>query len=290
METPICDQHKWSKVPYLDADAFILDMEDSASPDCKVLARDRAVQYLGDREYFHRRPLFPRCNHLGTPWGLSDLTALAEAGTDVLVYPKTASAADIERVKEVFLAHGSGIPDIFPCIETAQAVLELESIAQVEGVKGLWFGPADLAVDAGFHMFAGDEVNDAALYYPRMKAKLVAAAYGLPIWEGVIVRNFRDQAAVRQRAEYLRELGFTGMITFYPPHLEVLNDVFTPGAQEVADANALVSAYESALHEGSAAVTLDGRAVIVQDYKRAKELLRRAHPRVGGPVRDTHAN
>lgn len=275
METPICDDHKWAKVPELQADAFILDIEDSAPPESKALARQRVVQYLGEPDYFQGRPLFPRCNHLQTPWGLDDVTELARAGADVVVYPKVRSAAELEELKAIFRTHGQAVPDIFPCIETASAVLNLEEIARIDGVKGLWFGPADLAVDAGFSLFVDGEINDAALYYPRMKVIMVAAVYGLATWEGAILPNFRDLEALRKRADHIRHLGFTGMITFYPSHIPVLNEAFGVRQDEIAEAEAIVAAYEEALREGGVAVARKGRALLIQDYKRAKDVLKR---------------
>lgn len=276
LETPICDRHKWAKVPNLTADAYIVDMEDSAPPHLKVEARNRAVEFLGRPDYFNGRPIFARCNSLDTEWGRDDLVALAKSKARIVAYPKTESPSDISQIGAIFREHGARVPDIFPTIETAQGMLNAEQIASCEGVKGLWFGPADLALDSGFAWFLGDDLNRDAFHYPRMRLVLIAAAHRLPIFEGAILPDFKDMDRMRQRATHVKSLGITGMVCFYPPQLKVINDVFDITVDALERATEIVISYERALNEGRASVQLHGRALIVQDYKWAMEVLARA--------------
>src|ERR1700735_4730793 len=92
LESPILDDHKWSKVPNIPADAVLLDMEDSASPSRKLEARSKVIEYLHRPEFFGGRPVLPRVNSLGTPWGLDDLLAIAKTDAELVLYPKVRSA------------------------------------------------------------------------------------------------------------------------------------------------------------------------------------------------------
>ena len=55
----------------------------------------------------------------------------------------------------------------------------------------------------------------------------------------------------------------------------MINAAFTPTAEAVAGARAVVRVYQAAVDAGNAAAQIDGRALIVQDYKRALRTLER---------------
>lgn len=272
LETPILDEHKWAKVPQLPTDAVLLDLEDSVPPDRKTEARAKVLDYLDRPGFFGGRVPIPRVNALDTPWGRDDLAALAGRGVRLLAYPKLRSAGELTEVRSL-LGPDTGIVVI---VETARAVLELAEIARVPGVAGFILGPSDLAVDAGWSLFADGALFADAYHYPRSKLVLTGAAYDLPVYDMAFVPELRDLDQVRAAARQSRRMGFTGMATFYPPHLPVIAAEFTPSDDERAAASRVVAAYEEALARGAAAVQVDGRALIVQDYKQALRTLGRS--------------
>jgi citrate lyase beta subunit len=281
LETPILDEHKWSKVPSIPADAVILDMEDSVPTSRKEEARAKVVDWLRDPRGLRGKLLLPRCNSLTTPFGRGDLEALAEAGARVVVYPKLSDPAELAEVRQILNGQGCD-PDIFVIVETARAVLELEDVAGSAKVRALMFGPADLASDAGFEMYVHDPSSGRKVLahdsyaYVRSKLVLAGAAYGLATFDMVFVDDLADLDAVSDQARQAKRQGFTGMATFYPAHVEVINRELSPTEAEIADATEVVETYEAALSEGRAAVSLGGRALIVQDYKSALRVLARA--------------
>lgn len=275
LESPILDEYKWAKVPGISADAVFLDMEDSVAPERKVEARTKIMKVLADPGALGDRVVIPRVNALDTPWGREDLIALAAAGAARLAYPKIESRDELDEVRSVLQTQGVE-PDIFLIVESARGIVELQQLANAPNIVGLIFGPSDLAVDVGASLFDGDELFEPSLYYPRSKIALTGAAYGLARIDMMFVADMRDLDAVRRRADFSRKLGFTGVATFYPPHVDVINDVYRPSADEVAVAAAVVATYEEALRDGRAATSHNGHALIVQDYKQAKELLNRA--------------
>jgi hypothetical protein len=74
-ESPILDERKWGKIPAIEADAFILDLEDAVPRDGKLAARAKVVEYLHRPEYFGGALTVPRPNPLDTPWGHDDVLA-----------------------------------------------------------------------------------------------------------------------------------------------------------------------------------------------------------------------
>jgi citrate lyase beta subunit len=91
------------------------------------------------------------------------------------------------------------------------------------------------------------------------------------------VPDIRDLAEVRLRVAAEQRLGFAGCCAFYPPHVQIINEVFSPGAQEIADAREVIDLYEEAAAQGRPAVQrASGEAVLAHQYKDALATLARA--------------
>lgn len=276
MEPLIMDERKWAKVPTIDADCFMLDLEDSVPPAQKDDARARVVEALGQPEYFGGRVVMARPNHISTPWGADDLVALARAGVQTLAYPKISTATELAEVQAILRREGAD-PDIFAIVETARSVSHVEEIADNSQVVGLMFGPGDLSVDSGIPLFDETGSINPALTYPRVRTVLAGAAAGCVVAEIAFLENIRDLDEARLKYTRSRQTGFTAGITFYPPHVAVINEVHGVSAEQVDAAYAVVAAYEKALAAGDAAVTLkDGRTLLVHDYEKALAVLAKA--------------
>ncbi|WP_153506029.1 HpcH/HpaI aldolase/citrate lyase family protein [Cumulibacter manganitolerans] len=284
LEAPILDERKWSKVPAMPVDAVLLDLEDSVQPDRKREARERVVRQIADADELGEKLLLPRCNSLSTPYGGDDLKALGRAGATAIVYPKVETADELGEVRRILESVGA-TANLVPIIESARGVLELTSIAASPSVVGMLFGPFDLAVDAGITPFEGDGLFADAYHYAKSKLVFSGAAFGVPIFDFALTPQLKNLDQVSKAVDYSRRLGFTGMTTFYPPHVDIINDAFSPKPEQVAEAHRVVEAYESTLAAGGAATQLGGRAIIVQDYKSALTTLARARNFTGGVKR-----
>lgn len=281
METPILDERKWAKVPGIPADLWILDMEDSAPPARKEDARRKVVEYLGTPEYFGGAATMARPNHLSTPWGHDDVVALAEAGVQCMLYPKVHTPEDLLEVQELLRRHGAD-PDAYVCIESARAVVEVERIAAMDKVVGLSFGPGDLSVDSHMAEFEPDGSLNPGYVYPEMRTVLAGVAFGRATVNLNLVPDIKDLQRVRLAVERSKRLGFTSCVAFYPPHIDIINEVFTPSPEEVARATEIVEAYDAARREGRPAVQLaNGEVLLVHEYTKAQHLLARAGTRAG---------
>lgn len=276
IETPLMDEHKWQKIPGIPADAVFIDLEDSLPPARKDEGRDRAVAVLGEPEFFDGRVVLARPNALDTPWGRDDIQALAEGGATCVALPKLRSIDDLVEAQELFRAAGAD-PDIFAIIETAQAVLDAGRIAAHDKVVALMFGAGDLSADSGIPLLGPDKELNPALLPAKMQAVLAGAAYGRLTTDIAFLPDIRDLTEVRRRYGLSRQLGFTTGVTFYPPHVEIINEVFAPSVDDVAEADMVIGEYEAALAAGNPAVTLStGRVLLVHDYDKALKVRTRA--------------
>ena len=272
IEVPTMDDHKWGKIPSIPADVFMADMEDTVPPSLKLKARERILHLIRDPSFFEGREMIVRPNNLYTEWGREDIEALAEAKVSLVNYPKCRSRQEIEEVVSIFRKHGAD-PEIFLAVETPQVVLDLESIANVDGVKGIIFGLGDLSLETGISMFRGRGAFVEGFLYARTKSVFVGRAHGLSVIEAVFVKDLTDLEAVRHEVELSKLFGFDANMVIYPAHVPIVNELRTPTEEEVRWARRVVEAYEDGLAHGHAAVTVGKRWITIHQYQQAKDFI-----------------
>lgn len=274
LETPILDDHKWAKVAGIPADMAFIDLEDSVPPSRKVEARERVASALRGDQLGGKLAL-GRPNHLSTEWGREDVIAFAESGVDCLAYPKIEDPDDLGALIDLLEEHGA-CPAIYAIIETASSVVWLRELASMPRVVALMSGPGDLSVDIGMPLYEDDGTLNRGFLFTKMQTVVTGAAFDLATVDIAYAPNLRDLAEIRRRVEASRRLGFTTMSTFYPPHVDIINSVFSPDDDQVRAATEIVDRYESALRAGNPALLTDaGETILVHDYEKAKKLLSR---------------
>jgi len=281
-ESPIMDERKWSKVPTIPADAFILDLEDAVTPQNKDAARDRVVEYLGKQDYFGGARAVPRINGLDTQWGERDLAALCAAGATTIMCPKIDSVDHVDAILQICDAQGAR-PELIVGIESMRGVLEADSICAHPSVVCAAFGIGDLALDAGMSLYEPDGSINPGLTWAQVHTVFAARSRGVAIIGMAFARDLKDLDEMRRRIEAVRRLGFTGCGTFYPPHVAIINEAFGPTRHDLERAREIVAAYEVARAQGRPAARLDdGEVVLVHEYAESLRVLSRADAGVRG--------
>jgi citrate lyase subunit beta/citryl-CoA lyase len=86
--------------------------------------------------------------------------------------------------------------------------------------------------------------------------------------------DYTDEAHLEREMLAARGLGYRGKLVIHPMQVTIANRVFCPSEMEVAEAKAIVKAFErEGLAQGRAAIALDGKMVDTPIYWRAKRLL-----------------
>ncbi len=255
-----------AKARTLAADAVILDLEDAVQPEAKADARAAAAA-AALAGGWDGKLLFLRVNGLGTPWHDDDMAAAHIDGFAGVVVPKVDSAAEAQAL----VACAGGRP-VLAMIETPAAVLNAAAIAAVPGVAALVAGMADLAKALG----CGEDAERRPLLYSLSAIVLAARAGGIACFDGVCT-EFRNEAAFRAEAAQGKLLGFDGKTLIHPSQVEPCNELFSPSDAAVAQAHAMISAYDAALAAGRGVATLDGQMVEVLHVEQARRLLARAN-------------
>ena len=254
-----------AKAHTLAVDAVILDLEDAVQPDAKPDARAAAVAAVIDGGWGDR-VLFLRVNGIGTPWHGDDLAAAQTQGFAGIVVPKVDTAAEATDV----VKRAVGRP-VLAMVETPAGVLNAAAIAATSGVAGLIAGMADLAKALN----CGVDANRTPLLYSLSAIVLAARAAGIACFDGVCT-EYRNEAAFRAEAGQGKLLGFDGKTLIHPSQVDPCNAVFSPSAEEVAHAEAMIAAYQAALSAGRGVATLDGQMVEILHVEQARRLLARA--------------
>ena len=239
------------KARTLACDAVILDLEDAVGPDDKVAAREVMASVIPAAGF--TAPLVAvRVNGDDTDWARDDLRAAAAAGPDAVLIPKVAS------VRELMTARAA-LPDtirLWANIETCLGVLEARDIAAVSGEVGLdvlVFGQNDLSRDLGRR-----PSRDRRLLHTAMGLTVLAGrAAGLGLVDGVF-NDFTDLDAFEAECREGRAFGFDGKAVIHPAQIDLANQVFSPGEDDLAWAQAIVDAFADPANAGKGAVRASG--------------------------------
>ncbi len=243
------------------ADALILDLEDAVAPAAKAAARDRVADWLAGRSGHDDDGRWPevwvRVNAEGR-WQEDDLAALVGQPIDGIVVPK-ASVRAIQEVREAVDAGAAApAPRIAGLVEDARGLVDAVALAATPGLSHLGMGEADLRAD--LHVDPSDDERE--LDPIRLAVVVACAAAGIRAPVGATSTDYRDLDALRRSTDRLRRLGFVGRTAIHPRQVAVVNEVFTPGEDDVARARAVVARFEEAIGDGRGVVTdADGRMV-----------------------------
>lgn len=273
------------------ADVVMLDLEDSVPVDEKRTARAQVIESLLAFDW-STKTVTVRINSLDTPFAYRDLLEVAEhAGhvVDAIVIPKVNVAADIFFADRLL----AGIEmekkfdrpiGIEASIETAEGLRNAEAItAASERVLSLVFGIADYSASIGARLvsISGHGEKEEELYPGHrwhfaisnmvMQAKAcgrmaIDAPYG----------NFKDLEGLRRSAIMACALGCDGKWAIHPSQIEVINEVFTPSAADIALAAKVIAADQQARSEGKGAIAVEGRMVDQATVRLAKKLWEQA--------------
>src|SRR5882757_5600302 len=128
-----------------EADALILDLEDSVALPSKDQARVHVASFL--RRDSRPLPLFVRINPLHSGLTDLDLAAVLDAAPDGLMLPKAEGAESIVELERRMSTMGKSAPRILPiATESPAAIFRLGEYARVaDRLAGLTWGAEDLS-------------------------------------------------------------------------------------------------------------------------------------------------
>ena len=259
-----------------DADAVILDLEDSVAPAGKPGARE-AVAALLPAE---RPGVVVRINPRETEWYLADLAAIVPGRPAAVMLPKCAGPDDLAALDhhlealEVASGQAAGSILVLPIVtETAAGALALTRYGGgMRRVPAFCFGAEDLSADLGIAPRRADGSYPAPVALARASVVLAAAACGVAAldtpWPHV-----RDAAGLAREAEAAYGDGFSGKLCIHPDQVGPVNAAFTPNAARLDWARRVRDGFAHAGAGAAGVFALDGEMIDQPHLKLARRLL-----------------
>lgn len=276
-------EKKMGKAQASAADIALHDLEDSVAPENKAAARAMVAEHIAAAA--NRARLWVRINPIAGHDCIADLAAVIPARPGGVFLPKAEGAADITQLHHYLTAleAAHGIPQGRTMIaalvtETAAAMFRTGDYAgdypgKARLVAMSW-GAEDLSSALGAREQRGTDGAYSHTYEMARSLCLIgAAAAGVAAIE-TVQPEFRDLEALAERARRVRAQGFRGMLAIHPAQVDPINAAFTPSAEELAHARAVVQAFAD--HPGAGVVALDGAMLDRPHLALAQRLLAEA--------------
>ena len=265
---PADSEKKIAKALDSEADAVIFDLEDSVAPAHKATARE-ILKELPKRS--NGPQWWVRINPLGSEFHKDDLKLIGSAYVHGIVLPKAESGADVTQ-----LAHRTGSIPIHAIVtETAASLFGLLSYREPGSpLAAMSWGAEDLSAALGASS-KYDASGELSFTYRLARSLCLAGAVaaGVQPVDGVFA-DFKDEEGLRREAEAARREGFTGKLAIHPAQVPVINAAFTPSDEEVAHAEAVVTAFEAQADAG--VLSVGGKMVDRPHLVQARRVLERA--------------
>lgn len=241
------------------ADAIVLDLEDSVTEDRRDIARKMARETLDMLTERTSLKVWVRINALDTGYALKDLAAIIGGKPEGVVLPKCQSGTYVTRLDHYLTALEArediepGSIEILPVTtETAASIFKLGTYALTSyRLHGLTWGAEDLSTSLGAFTNKNDDGSYTHTFeIARSLCLMGAGAANVRAIEGAYT-NFRNLQGLKLAVNKAKRDGFTGMIAIHPDQVDLINAGFMPDKAEIERARQIVDAFHKAGHEGA---------------------------------------
>jgi len=279
---PYASDEMLRKAMTFKADALVLDLEDSVTPDNKEPARETVTQWLRQVD-FPRQKRLVRINALDSQWGRADVESTMAGRPDGFLVPKAGDLAALSELDSFLteLEKLHGYPqrsvELLPIIETPNGVMHVGEIVHFPRVSAICGGRGGLDLAAALGAWRVRNENGDLLEIFRltgMMCLLAATAAGVQPIDSVLLLG--DLERMRRECRESAEMGYTGWITIHPSQIDVVHQTCFPSEEEVAESRELVAAFEEHRKLGKWAFRFKGQMVDVPNLRRAQTILERA--------------
>ncbi len=273
---PADSKRKLEKAADSNADALIIDLEDSVASSERTGARKIASSFVSN----HRdRNVWVRINPLDTEDALADLRELMPAGPAGIVLPKPQSAKDaiqLAKLLDVFEQESElpqGQTQIMPiATEQPAALFHLhEYINATPRLAGITWGAEDLSAALGASDNRDADGNWLPPYELARTLCLVAASAAGVVAIDTVFTDYKDVDGLARYASNARRDGFSGMLAIHPDQVDPINDAFVPSSKEIDRAKRIVELFAESPEAG--VLAMDGEMIDKPHWVKAKKIL-----------------
>ena len=257
------------------ADVIQLDLEDAVPPAEKEKART-LVEKNAARVRRGGADVVVRINQ---PLSLAvrDLEASICPDVDGIAVTKADGASHVKLVDQLVTGLEEkrgmkpGQTKFIVMIETADAFTRIDEIPRAS--------PRVVAMNIGGEDFALDlnaQPEDDVLLHPKQRMIIAARAAGvMPLGFIGTVADFSDWEKFRLMVRRSRRFGFDGAGCIHPGQVKIVNEEYTPSAEEVAYARKVIRMDQEAQASGRGSFQIDGKMIDIPVVVRAERLIQR---------------
>ncbi|MGU3574453.1 HpcH/HpaI aldolase/citrate lyase family protein [Brucellaceae bacterium C25G] len=270
---PAANARALEKSLTLGADAIIYDLEDSVADEVKISAREALAAHL----HAHNDVPFERIiriNAVESAFGDDDVVMASLAHVDAVLVPKVERPQDvIDVARKLDKNDADETCRIWAMIETPRGILNADEVAQLgrrssARLSTFVVGPNDIARESGIRTLPGRPY----LVPWLMQIILAAKAGGLEVLDGVY-NDFKDLHGFEAECMQGAAMGFDGKTLIHPSQIAGANAGFSPSAEEVARAKAILALFERAENINKGVASLDGEMIERLHLEMAKRVL-----------------
>ncbi len=254
---PRNQRNKVEKSQTFGADVVILDLEDSVPVGPE---KERARQLIREAaQWAWQSPVMVRLN--SEPRELAQDFAFFGDHPPMPVCLSKAEPAKLAQAQ---------VPIEAIIVETALGVAHAEKVTSFPGLSIVLVGLVDLAADLGVQ-----ESRDAHPFtYARSRILMAAKATGVSAVDGGYA-NFRDGEGFTAICQSSRAFGFDGIICVHPDQVRIANSVFRSTPSEIAWAEEVLEAWQSAESQGLGVAILKDAILDEVHVRMARKILDR---------------
>ena len=262
-----------SKAHERGADAIILDLEDSVPLAQKANAREQLLA-AASQVGANGADVVVRINS-NLRLAAADLEAAIDLSVQAVCVPKVSGASQVqwldECITELEIERGiaAGHTRLIALIESTAALGRLTAIANSSSrLVAMILGSEDFSASAGMQPDAD------GLLLPNQQVVFAARSAGLlPLGFIGSIAEFGDLDAFRDTIRRSRKLGLRGGFCIHPAQVSIMNEEFSPAAEEVVAAREVLAAYQAAVDAGRGSAEYDGKMIDAPVVTRARETL-----------------
>jgi citrate lyase beta subunit len=259
----------------LDADVIMLDLEDSVPVQEKEEARKRVIDAFKEQDWKGKVRSY-RINGMDTPFAYRDIIDVVEqAGEliDVIVVPKVNDPAEIKAIDYLLTQIEARMGfrrriGLEPSIETAAGMLRAGEIAfSSPRLETLVFGVADYGASLTMMSKGISGHGDMEEFYPGhrwhfplSRMAMASKAAGLAAIDAPY-GDYKDPEGLKRSCLLSAALGYDGKWVIHPDQIAIINELYTPSAEDVERSRRILEAYEQAKCEGCGSLAIDGKMV-----------------------------
>ena len=258
------------------ADALIIDLEDSVVENEKHFAREE-IKKLLNTDIFINKQIFIRLNDIDSGLLEHELDELTHESILGFLYPKVFESEEIIQFDELLHHYEKkgGFTErkfkIIPLIETTAAIMNIQKICSASpGIIAVALGSEDYLSDLrGLH-----HDDELALLFPRSMIANAARSTGIiPI--DTLNIDVHNLEKLEKKLKLTRILGFEGSLLLHPKEIELTNRYYTPSPEEIERSEQIVALSEE-IYDGKRSIAvIDGNFIGPPLVRSAKKLLAR---------------